>query len=377
MSNKKADLRYLSYFTRGDYKFVKQNKYVYYKCQACSASDATHHNSGRFWVDGSAVSCYQPRCKFNHNYKTGKSWFPAWEYIDSVEGSRTGRKLGRDGVNLMLDVLKSSSDYRALESKYESRNRTKLVNIKPWIPEHAIPLTTYVNDYTEKAWDYVKGRGFMPEYLYKYFSVMYAVSGPYAGYLIIPFTDVRGRFRYFQARDYLDRGKMFRWNNPPEDSFGVSKTEMFYNEFILTDPNLFQLFLVEGVFDNYEFHLGGYPCVTIMGTYISDTHILKLKSSSVKTIYLCLDEGTYLKSLIIAEKLIKNGFKVMFVEVLGGDINELGYEAVDPLVENAIEVTKSNLTELRRCAVDENGAYTQAYSGKTFKGQKRKIISFK
>lgn len=364
--------KHLSYFLEGDYKWTGGGKFLYFPCQACTAPDATKDNSGRLNLKHGTVKCYQPTCTFSHK------WEKYWKYVSFVQGNATGYKLDKNGVQAYLDVYKGSvpDDILDLALQGIDGKKKRNPNARPWLPRECKPIISGGTDYHDILTAYIENRGFEMDWLYDKFKLQYADTGNYSGRIIIPFKDIDGKFRYFQARDFLDRGKKKRWLNPKEEEMGVSKMEIMYNEEILTDPNVFELFLCEGVFDTYELVLGGMPSVTILGTELSDIHIAKIKSNRIKLIYLALDDGTFLKSLKVARKLLQKGLEVRYLDMREGDCNEVGYSHVAGLVDDSIHLTLDNLAQLKNRAVDANGKFATRKTDKTFLGPESTIISY-
>ena len=115
--------------------------------------------------------------------------------------------------------------------------------------------------------------------------ICYADDGPYAGRIIIPSKDTKGKIEYFVARDIYDTAKI-KYKNPK-----VEKSSIIFGEKFIDWKK--PVILTEGVFDAMVL----YNSVPLLGTKIDGYKRLSQKIISNKTpIILGFDEDKTGKS---------------------------------------------------------------------------------
>lgn len=179
---------------------------------------------------------------------------------------------------------------------------------------------------------YLAGRGIDIYDILKY-KIGYCNKGPYSGKIIIPSYDANGSLNYFVARAYYEEDK-WKHKNPP-----ASKDIVGFELHINWDmPTV----LVEGAFDAITIKRNAIP---LFGKTISDTLKKRIVDKGVKSIYICLDQDAKKQALEAAEYFMANGLEVYFVDLSKGDPNEIGFDAIQEIIDTTYNLTESKLME--------------------------------
>jgi hypothetical protein len=355
---------------------VHWNNSIKFTCQSpeCRGS-VTNQNSGVYMPDSGRVFCWQPNCRFSHDRARKGRSFSIKEYIAVCSGG-----------NVDIDGKVDSESYKQLESFLEhypedNTNYVSKVRVKKQrqqgvpTPPYQIPINIKSGD--PKAVQYVKNRGFDPQWLWDEFKISYicreskiSKHQDYNGYIIIPYYDEIGRVVFYQGRDYLYRPSrsrknpdgILRWMNPSVAQCGVGKSDFIFNSQHLGTAK--DIYISEAVWDAIELSQIPNDAVkgSLGGSSISDEQLAILeKAENLENIYIIMDGGAFLASLLIAEKILsshilrdRNVYVVpihMYVYPNGKkkkDANEHGYIYMWKQIRNeAIEISKLNLMLLK------------------------------
>jgi len=104
------------------------------------------------------------------------------------------------------------------------------------------------------------------------------------------------------------------------------------------------LVLVEGVFDAMAVKRNAVP---ILGKTLSKSLMKKLISSKVQDIYIALDKDAEKKAVSYSEQFLSMGKRVFFVNMLDKDPSEMGFANFTKLVQQAEEMTFSDLLKYK------------------------------
>lgn len=356
---------------------IEWNNSIKFECQSpqCRGS-VTNQNSGVYMPASGRVFCWQPNCQFSkERAATGHSHDIA-TYLAVCNGGDVDIN-GRANSESYADLKDFLEYYPEDQSSYVSRLRVKwslneFVQIDT--PDFQVPINIKSGD--PKAVQYVKKRGFDPNWLWNKYKITYICRESklgrqdYNGYILIPYFDKLGRIVFFQGRDYLFRPQksktnpdgIVRWLNPSERTVNVGKSDFIFNGHEL--DNAEELYLSEAVFDALELCKIDNPAVkgSIGGSSISDRQIAIIESApKLKKIYVVMDGGAFGASLNIADKLLtskKLREKEIYVVPIHmhiypngkkrKDANELGYDYMLGQIQNqAVLISKLKLAFLR------------------------------
>lgn len=170
-----------------------------------------------------------------------------------------------------------------------------------------------------QARKYIRSRGFeIDEVAYKGWG--YCTSGPYLGYIIMPFY-VGNKLFYFNGRRYLGSGP--KYNNPKIEDFGIGKSLIIYNLDALSVYD--EISLVEGVINADTL---GDNAVASGGKKISHYQISAILKSPVEKVNILLDPDAIADSIKIGLEMVYHK-KIRIVTWDGDkDINDIGREEV-------------------------------------------------
>lgn len=199
---------------------------------------------------------------------------------------------------------------------------------------------------TNRARDYLVGRGYDLELLdmkgFGYVKTKGPFGADYFGRVIVPFKR-NGRFVYYVARDFMDRGDGARYLNPPVDSVQVGKGDLWYNEDAISMYDT--VYITEGwgcaetMGDN---------AVSSQGWSLSKAQKGILNNGNCKHLVFLPDKGFYRKALETASEFLdtKKSVKVVNMDLWPGegkDPNAIGKENILKMVKETEPLTFEDL----------------------------------
>lgn len=211
-------------------------------------------------------------------------------------------------------TLTTISQILSLPKEYKSLNSLSEHNI---IGKHAL--------------NYIKKRG-VTEYDILKYNIGYCEDGVYKNRIIIPSYDDKGTLNYFTARSFDNN--FLKYKNP-NSSRDIIPFELFINWDL-------PLILCEGPLDAITIKRNAIP---LLGKTISPKLMKKIVSSSVKKIYIALDNDAFKQALNFCEQLMNEGKEVYLVELKDKDPNTLGFENFTKLIQTTYSLTFSDLLE--------------------------------
>lgn len=211
-------------------------------------------------------------------------------------------------------TLTTISQILSLPKEYKSLNSLSEHNI---IGKHAL--------------NYIKKRG-VTEYDILKYNIGYCEDGVYKNRIIIPSYDDKGTLNYFTARSFDNN--FLKYKNP-NSSRDIIPFELFINWDL-------PLILCEGPLDSITIKRNAIP---LLGKTISPKLMKKIVSSSVRKIYIALDNDAFKQALNFCEQLMNEGKEVYLVELKDKDPNTLGFENFTKLIQTTYSLTFSDLLE--------------------------------
>jgi len=247
---------------------------------------------------------------------------------------------GRNLFTLFKKIGASQSQINAL-SEIVGNNKKISFNPKETkssinLPPEFTPLWKGSNSLDYKhAMHYLKKRGLTCDDIIKY-RIGYCANGPYKSMIIVPSYDSEGQLNYFVARKFYDIEGGMKYKNPP-----ISKNVICFDHLINWSM---PITLVEGMFDAMAVRRNTIP---LLGKVMSKKLREKLAVSSSNKVYIALDDDALKESLQIAEFLIKQGKNTYLIELPGKDPSEIGFEKFIGLLDNATELSFSEMMKYR------------------------------
>jgi DNA primase len=178
-------------------------------------------------------------------------------------------------------------EYIKEERKYQKlvlpKEYQKFSDVNPKYPPRA------------QAYNYLKNRGITDEIINKY-DIGFCSEGSYAGRIIVPSFDKKGKLNYFTGRSWNPKSK-FKYKNPE-----APKELLIFNESRINWKK--NIFLVEGVFDAFFVP----NAIPLLGKFLSDFLWETLYEKAKARIIICLDPDAWEDSKNIYHKL--NGGKL-------------------------------------------------------------------
>lgn len=297
---------------RKKFQMSKSGKQGFYQlsCPYCK------NEKGRSGVYVPAISryyCFQSAgaCIYSKQVRRKGTWIV--EFIQRWGRYTSSSKAYQEISN----VRPSSENILALESIYRPRKEIVL-------PDQARPITEGNDMYGKLVRLYLKNRGYNVSYVWNTFRLMY-IGRPgkdkdLTGYLVIPFFDAYGNLIYYQLRAFVEG--LPRWMNPDQDQFNVGKSELLFNEAALIKNK--ELDLSEGATDTMTLLGGG-----ILGLYLSEKVLYKVAHCNADVIYVVLDSGAWLDSLMHAYEIQSYTETPVYAVPMfdGNDPNKIGRSA--------------------------------------------------
>ena len=176
---------------------------------------------------------------------------------------------------------------------------------------------------------YLYERGLSANDFIKY-GIGYCTTGEYGGRVIIPSYSQSNQLNFFVARTY--DGNYFKYKNPE-----ASKDIIFFENLINWNA---PIILCEGVFDAIAIKRNAIP---ILGKSISTSLYKKIITSSVKDIYIALDDDAKDRAVQIGEQFLNQGKRVFIVTLPDKDPSEMGFKAFTKYIQSAEELNLSSL----------------------------------
>ena len=265
----------------------------------------------------------KPKLEINlHTNEEGKNFWECWVCQTKGQSIRSLLRQLKTPRDQAIEILKyvprgSTTEYRQL-SIIELPKEYKLL-------EEATSTSVIANSIKK----YLYARGLTDFDFIKY-RIGYCTSGEYGGRVIIPSYSQSGSLNFFVARSY--DGNYFKYKNPE-----ASKDIIFFENLINWDV---PIILCEGVFDAMAIKRNAIP---LLGKSISTSLYKKIITSSLKDVYVALDEDAKDRAIEISEQLLNQGKRVFNVRMFDKDPSDMGFEAFTKLIQSAEELDLSGI----------------------------------
>ena len=277
------------------------------------------------------VSHYKPKLEIDiHTNSNGENAWHCWI------SDKKGRSIATLFKQLNLGKEKFEQLQKILNNvRYKSLSDTETRVVTLQLPEDYKPLWIKKNtpDY-KNAMHYLLNRGIGVFDIIKY-RIGYCESGEYTGKIIIPSYNSAGQLNYFVSRAFYKADSQKHKN--PKVSKDIIGFEMFIN---WAEP----IILCEGAFDAIAVKRNAIP---LFGKIIQPTLQKKIIEERVRDIYLCLDADALRNAIQIAERFMSEGLNVYFVELQDKDASELGFHAINNILQNTDVLTFERLMQLK------------------------------
>jgi DNA primase len=182
-----------------------------------------------------------------------------------------------------------------------------------------------------QALRYLKERGITPTDIKRY-SLGYCESGRYKDMIIIPSYDENGVLNYFVGRNFGPGD--IKYKNPQ-----ASKNIIGFDLLINWDS---PIILCEGTFDAMAIKRNAIP---LLGKTLPEKLMKKIVSSSVKQIFIALDNDALKQAIQYCETLLNHGKEVFLVDLNEKDPSELGFVNFAKLLHKSTPLTLRTLME--------------------------------
>ena len=273
--------------------------------------------------------CNHHKPKLEINFSENKKGYNPWHcWVCNKKGTR---------ITSLFKQCKASPDkfeelFKLIGNEKEHKSVVKHEEVK--LPEEYKKFKDITSSNIEgrQALSYLKNRGITQDDIEKY-NIGYCSSGRYAKMIVIPSYDSVGDMNYFTARSF-EKDAYTKYRNP-ETSRDIIPFEMFINW------NL-PLVLCEGPFDAIAIKRNAIP---LLGKNIQSTLMKKIVTSTVRKIYIALDQDARKQALYFAEKFINEGKEVYLVELEGKDPSEMGFSHFTNLIQQTFPLTQYDLME--------------------------------
>lgn len=280
--------------------------------------------------NGNDYTFHCPFCKHHKpklviNVESGM--YNCWTCHPATKGKNLAYLLKKvnahpDHVKEMKSYFSSASDKQEVEAEHSVS-----------LPKEFKPLYDISDTSIDKkrAITYLRSRGISEEDIKRY-NIGYCAFGRYQNRIIIPSYDNRGVVNYFVARS-MDKNAYTKYDAP-----SCKKTEIVGMENMI-NWNI-PVILCEGAFDAIAIKRNAIP---LFGKTIPKAVMTKLVESTVKTVYLALDEDALAQSMDYAKQLLDYGKEVYLLELEGKDPSKIGFENMINLLHKAKPLSFSDL----------------------------------
>ena len=279
---------------------------------------------------------YSYNCPFCNHYK------PKLEvnFKENGEGLHNWHcwvcnKKGKKLVSLFKAV--SAPDYKIQELKnyvkisYQEEHGVKVETLA--LPKEYKPLfeASTSDVVVRQALRYLNKRKIDTVDIKKY-SLGYCESGRYKDMIIIPSYDENGVLNYFVGRNFGPSD--MKYKNPQ-----ASKNIIGFDLLINWDS---PIILCEGTFDAMAIKRNAIP---LLGKTLPERLMKKIVSSSVKQIFIALDNDALKQALEYCQTLLNHGKEVFLVDLNEKDPSELGFTNFINLLHKSTPLTFRTLIE--------------------------------
>ena len=182
-----------------------------------------------------------------------------------------------------------------------------------------------------QALRYLKERGLNATDIKRY-SLGYCESGRYKDMIIIPSYDENGTLNYFVGRNFGPGD--IKYKNPQ-----ASKNIIGFDLLINWDS---PIVLCEGTFDAMAIKRNAIP---LLGKTLPEKLMKKIVSSSVKQVFIALDNDALKQALEYCQTLLNHGKEVFLVDLNEKDPSELGFINFTNLLHKSTPITFRTLIE--------------------------------
>lgn len=184
---------------------------------------------------------------------------------------------------------------------------------------------------TRQALRYLKGRNVGPLEIKRY-EIGFCASGQYRNMIIIPSYDEDGSLNYFVGRNFGPSD--YKYKNP-KVSKDILPLGLHVN---WTSP----LIICEGMFDAIAIKRNAIP---LLGKTIPKKLMHKIVKSSVKQIFIALDDDALKQAFEHCETFLNHGKEVFLIELKGTDPSDLGFEGFTKLLHKSTPLKFRTLIE--------------------------------
>jgi DNA primase len=273
--------------------------------------------------------CNHHKPKLEINFSENKKGYNPWHcWVCNKKGTR---------ISSLFKQCKASPEkfeelFKLIGNEKEFKTTVTTTTLK--LPEEYKKFKDITSSNIEgrQALSYLKHRGITQDDIDKY-NIGYCSSGRYAKMVIIPSYDSMGEMNYFTARSF-EKDAYTKYRNP-ETSRDIIPFEMFINWDL-------PLVLCEGPFDAIAIKRNAIP---LLGKNIQSNLMKKIVTSTVRKIYIALDQDARKQALNFAEKFINEGKEVYLVELEGKDPSEMGFSQFTNLIQKTFPLTQYDLME--------------------------------
>ena len=273
--------------------------------------------------------CNHHKPKLEINFSENKKGYNPWHcWVCNKKGTR---------ISSLFKQCKASPEkfeelFKLIGNEKEFKTTVTTTTLK--LPEEYKKFKDITSSNIEgrQALSYLKHRGITQDDIDKY-NIGYCSSGRYAKMVIIPSYDSMGEMNYFTARSF-EKDAYTKYRNP-ETSRDIIPFEMFINWDL-------PLVLCEGPFDAITIKRNAIP---LLGKNIQSNLMKKIVTSTVRKIYIALDQDARKQALNFAEKFINEGKEVYLVELEGKDPSEMGFSQFTNLIQKTFPLTQYDLME--------------------------------
>ena len=279
---------------------------------------------------------YSYHCPFCNHYK------PKLEinFKENEEGLHNWHcwvcnKKGKKLVSLFKAV--SAPDHKLQELKnyvkisYQEEHGVKVEALA--LPKEYKPLfeASTSDVVVRQALRYLKERGLDATDIKRY-NLGYCESGRYKDMIIIPSYDEHGTLNYFVGRNFGPGD--IKYKNPQ-----ASKNIIAFDLLINWDS---PIVLCEGTFDAMAIKRNAIP---LLGKTLPEKLMKKIVSSSVKQVFIALDNDALKQALEYCQTLLNHGKEVFLVDLNEKDPSELGFTNFTNLLHKSTPLTFRTLIE--------------------------------
>lgn len=272
--------------------------------------------------------CNHRKNKLEINFQENEEGINHWHcWVCNARGKSIASLFKK--VSAPASKMQELKSYVKISFHENTKNQEEVVELPKEYKSLIDPDTNDVT--TRQALRYLKQRNIGPVEIKRY-ELGFCASGRYKDMIIMPSYTEEGTLNYFVGRNFGPSD--YKYKNPK-----VSKDILPLGLHVNWES---PLIICEGMFDAIAIKRNAIP---LLGKTIPKKLMHKIVESSVKQIFIALDNDALKQAFEYCETFLNHGKEVFLIELNDKDPSELGFEEFTKLLHRSTPMTFRTLLE--------------------------------